>query len=413
MTPGDRRFLIALAAPGLALSLAVTVVSAYGPSLLTELSSPGVAGAIIGAEGIFALVVPVLVGVRSDRTRSRFGSRMPFLAAGALLATTGLLILPAATTLLVAALALAVFYTGYFTMFAPYRALYPDCVRPALQGRALGLQSTSREVGLGLALVGGGLLFAAGQALPFVVAAMVVVVITTAFVARVRDPALGTTPELGPLDAMTRRSSAFRASLEIARRRADVRRLLAANALWEFAQAALKSFVVLFLTVGLGRSAGFASVVFAIVAVTAIAAALAGGRLADRRGYRSLVLPAIVVYGAGALTLGLTQSIVVLAAVPVLAFAAALVATLSFGWLSRLTTDEDHGLVAGLFGLSQGAGIVGGPVVAGLAVELTRPLLPATEGFAAIFLVVGVAVLASLVVLRRVPDTAPAAGSGT
>jgi Na+/melibiose symporter-like transporter len=402
-----RAFLLTLAAPGLALSLAVTVVSAYAPPLVAELSSAGVAGAIIGAEGVFALLVPVAIGARSDRTRSRLGSRMPFLAIGALLAVAALVAIPAAGSLAVVALALGVFYVGYFTAYAPYRALYPDCVAPDHQGRALGLQSTLREVGLGLALVGGGVLFATGQALPFVVAAAVVAAIMGVFVLRVRDPALGPAPELGPLDMMVRRPGAYRASLAIVRRRPDLRRLLAANALWELAQAALKSFAVLFITAGLGRSAAFASLVFAVVAVAAVGAALAGGVLADRRGFRALVLPAVVVYGLGALALGATQSVVVLAAVPLLAFAAALVATLSFAWVSRLTADEDHGLTAGLFGLSQGAGIVLGPVLAGLAVELAAPALPGTDGYAAIFVVAGVAVLASLALVARVPD-APA-----
>lgn len=405
LPPGPSRgFLVQLAFPGLALSLAITVVSAYAPTLIAELSSAGVAGAIIGAEGVFALLVPVLVGSRSDRTRTRLGSRMPFLAAGGLLAALALVAIPAARSLPVVGLALCLFYVGYFSAYAPYRALYPDCVSPVHQGRALGLQSTLREIGLGLALVGGGVLFAVDRSLPFVVAAIAVAVIMGTFVLRVRDPALGPSPELGPLDTMVRRPGAWAASLEIVRRRADVRRLLAANALWELAQAALKAFAVLFLVEGLGRSPAFASIVFAVVAVTAVAAALVGGKLADRRGFRALVLPAVVLYGLGALVLAATQSVVVIVAVPVLAFAAALVATLSFAWLSRLAAAEEHGVTAGLFGLSQGAGIVAGPVLAGLAVELGGPVFPGTDGYAAIFVVAGVAVLASFALVARVPD---------
>jgi MFS family permease len=149
---------------------------------------------------------------------------------------------------------------------------------------------------------------------------------------------------------------------------------------------------------------------FAVVAVTAIAAALVGGAVADRRGFRVLVLPSVVLYGLGAVALGLTQSVVVIAAVPVLAFAAALTTTLSFAWLSRLSAGEEHGLTAGLFGVSQGAGIVAGPVLAGLAVELARPVLPGTDGYAAIFLVVGAAVLASFALVAGVPDDPDARG---
>ncbi len=402
LPPPARGFLALLAVPGLALALAVTVVSAYAPPLVAELSSPAVAGALIGGEGLFALLVPVLVGSRSDRTRSRFGSRMPYLLAGGALAAVCLALLPFAPTLALVALALGGFYLGYFSYFSPYRALVPDCVHPAFHGRALGMQGTLREVGLGLGLVGGGLLFAVWAPLPFLAAAGVLAAVTGVFAATVRDPARGPTPELVPLEGGMG-AAAFPAALAVLRRRPDVRRLLAANALWELAQAALKSFAVLFIVDGLGRSAASASAIFALVAVAAVLAALAGGRLADRRGPRALVLPAAAVYGAGALLPAATQAPFVLLAVPVFAFAAALVATLSFAWLSRLTADEDHGLTSGLYGLSQGAGIVLGPLLAGLAVELLRPAFPGTDGYAAVFVVAGAAVLASLPLAARVP----------
>jgi len=402
-----RTFLLLLAVPGLALSLAVTVVSVYGPPLVEDLAGPALAGAIIGAEGVFALLVPLAIGTRSDRTRSRFGARMPYLVAGVALAATSLALVPFAGSLVLIAALLGLFYLGYFAYYAPYRALYPDCVAPGHHGRALGLQSTLREVGLGLALVGGGLLFATWEALPFLVAAVVWLVVTAVFVVRVRDPAQGPAPELVPVgpDRM-RQPGAWRAATALLRRRPDVRRLLAANALWELSQAALKAFVVLFLIEGLGRSPSFASAVFGVVAVTAVAAALVGGGLADRRGFRRLMVPAVAVYGAGAVLPALTQSAVLLAVIGPLAFAAALVLSLAFPWLTRLTPGEDHGLVAGLYGVSQGAGIVLGPVLAGLAVVAGRDAFPATEGYAAVFLVVSAAVLASLVMTVRVPDAA-------
>ncbi len=402
--PLPRGFLIQLALPALALSAAITVVSAYAPVRVSEFASPAVAGALIGAEGVFALVVPVLIGARSDRTRGRLGSRLPYLAAGAALAAAGLALVALAGTLVLVAAGLGIFYLGYFTAYSPYRALYPDCVRPWEQPRALGIQSALREVGLGAGLVAGGLIFALWAPLPFLLGAALLVAVVGVFVLRVRDPALGPNPELAPLDDMAARRGAWRASLSLVRRRPDVRRLLAANALWELAQAALKSFAVLSLTVGLGRPASFAPLVFAVVAVSAIGAALLGARLAARIGLRPLVLTAVLVYGAGALLPAFSQGTGVALAVPFLAFAAALVMSLSFAWLSRLAVDEDHGLVSGLYGLSQGAGIVLGPLLAGAAVALLEPSFAGTQGYAAVFVVAGGAVLASLALAARVPD---------
>ena len=135
----ETRFLLLLGLPALALSVAITVVSAYAPPLVAELSSPAVAGLIIGAEGVFALMVPIAVGSRSDRTRSRWGSRLPYLVAGGGLAAVALALIPFAGSLPVIALGLCAFYLGYFAYYAPYRAMYPDCVDPRFTGRALGL----------------------------------------------------------------------------------------------------------------------------------------------------------------------------------------------------------------------------------------------------------------------------------
>ncbi len=65
---------------------------------------------------------------------------------------------------------------------------------------------------------------------------------------------------------------------------------------------------------------------------------------------------------------------------------------------------RDHGLVSGLYGLSQGAGIVLGPLLAGAAVALLEPSFAGTQGYAAVFVVAGGAVLASLALAARVPD---------
>jgi len=66
--------------------------------------------------------------------------------------------------------------------------------------------------------------------------------------------------------------------------------------------------------------------------------------------------------------------------------------------------DEPHGLAAGLYGVSQGAGIVLGPAVAGVAVEVLRPAFEGTAGYAAVFVVAAAAVLLSLLFVARAPD---------
>jgi len=377
-----------LGLPSFALSLAITTVGAYAPGLITERAAVWVAGVLIGSEGLFALVVPGLIGRWSDRWQGR----MPFLLVAAPVAAVALVMLPLAGALLALAGALAVFYVAYFTYLTPYLALYPDLVSERLRARSQGALSAWREVGLGVALVGGGVLLDLWRPLPFLLAGAVLIAVTLAFshVFRRRER-----------DGSSGQPVASHGALGLLRERPALRSLLAANALWEVALSALRAFVVLFLTVGLGRSATSASLVLALVVPTVLVGALAAGKLVDRFGQRRVLSLAVPVYGLGLLLPFLSQSSWVLAALPPVGFAAALVMTLPFALVMDQLGGRDHGAAAGLFAFSRGVGLLLGPLIGGLAVTLLRPVLEETQGFAAVFALAALAVLLSWPFLRR------------
>jgi MFS family permease len=382
-----------LGLPSFALALAVTTVSSFGAVLVSERSGPLVTGLLIGLEGVFAIVIPPLVGRRSDRLSTRLGPRLPFLLAAAPVAAVALVALPLAGSLGLLIVALSGFYAAYFVYFSPYWALYADLVPEHARGRSQGVMGLWRELGLGLALIGGGLLIAVWRPLPFVLAAVAVVVVTAAFTLTLRRlPAARATGG----DGVERRPA-----LDLVRERPALRAVLAANALWELALAALRAFVVLFFTIGLGRTTQFSSLVLAGVAVAAVAAAPLSGTLADRWGRVRVLQIALWLYGLGLLLPALTQSPLVLVAVPVVALAAATVMTLPFSLLMGVLPPGEHGLGAGLFGLSRGVGLLLGPLLAGLAIELLEPVFSSTQGYAAVFVIAAAAILASIPVLRR------------
>ncbi len=391
------RFLALLAVPSFGLALAITTVTTYLPVLLSKVSGPTATGVLIGFEGLLALVIPGLVGGWSDRTETRFGRRLPFVLAGAPLMAVALMVMPFTTAILPLAIAMFVFYTGYFTYYAPYRAMYPDLVPAADRARSQGAQNTAREIGLGVALVGGGFLLTLWKGLPFAVAAGVLLAVTGAFAWRVRFHAPDCEDEhTKPVTA----SSPWR-SWGLLREDADIRRLLAANALWELALGALKTFVVLFITVGLGRSSSLASAALAVVAVGVIVAALSAGPLADRFGHGNLLTWAAGVYAIGLAVPIFVHSLFFLIALLPLAFAAGIVMTLPYSLLMDLLPDDDHGAGAGAFEASRGLGVVLGPILAGVGVETLQPLFSSTQGYAAMFLVASIAVAISVPLARR------------
>ena len=149
-----------------------------------------------------------------------------------------------------AAIVVAVFFVGYFVAYEPYRALYPDLVDDEIAGRAQSSQAIFRGLGTFLALVGGGLLISISDPLPFLAAALIVGLSMGAFcVAGVRH-------RRRERAASRRRRSArsCAASPTSCAATAQLQAFLVANALWELALAALKTFVVLYVTKTLGLS---------------------------------------------------------------------------------------------------------------------------------------------------------------
>jgi MFS family permease len=390
-----RRLFFLLGLPAFGLALTSTVVSTYLPVLLQPIAGPAIAGVLIGAEGLVGLVLPPLIGAWSDRTHTRLGPRLPFILAFAVLGAAALVVMPLTLSLLVIGLSLVVFWVSYFGYYTPYYALYPDFVDPGWRGRAIGVQGTCRSVGLLGGMVGGGVMLALWTPLPFVAAAAGLAAITALLYLGLADEARGHTS--GSANVSMARA------WHLVRDRADIRGLVVANSLWEFAISGLKTFVVLFFTVGLGRSLGFTTAVLATVAVAAVFAAPISGWAADRFGDRRVIETSLWVFALGLLLPFVTLSSWVFPLIAVVAFAAVAMMTLPYSALMGLMRGGDHGVATGLYGLSHGLGTLMGPLVTGVAIQLLGgvPGFTETRGYIALFAVTSVALLISIPVLRR------------
>lgn len=388
------RLLRTLALPTFGLAFAISVLTTYTPVLLRHLTTSRTAiGFAIGGEGAFALFLPLLVGALSDRTRStRFGRRLPYAIAAAPLLALSLALIPFARSYGTTVALVFLFYVGYFVYYPPYRALYADLVPDTHYGRAQGGQGFMRGLGLGAALIGGGLLLGVWRPLPFVLAAGAMLLTTAALVAGVRER---------PASAACCLPHGLRGTLTtvraLVREHPELRAFVVANALWELSLVGLKTFIVLYIVDGLGRSVDTASAVIGVVAGAYVLAALGAGRLADRIGLYRLMRIALWVYGVGLLagtffhTLG-----PLLVALPVVALGGAVLMTLPYGLMMTMIPRGSEGAVAGLYGFSRGLGGILGPLLVGAAVDLGRPLFPSTNGYAAMWLAIGIPILLSI-----------------
>jgi Na+/melibiose symporter-like transporter len=244
LSRSELRTLAILGVPTFALALAITTVSTYLPVLAQDFSSSTIViGLLVGGEGLMALWLPLVVGAWSDRVQTPFGRRLPFIAAATLPLVISLAVLGYVASIAEAAVAVAVFFAAYFIAYEPYRALYPDLVDDAIAGRAQSAQAIFRGLGTFLALLGGGLLISVATPLPFLAAAAIVGVSLTAFVvAGVRYRRRERPAREEQVSETAKRI------VDLVRGKRELQCYLVANALWELALAALKTFVVLYVT---------------------------------------------------------------------------------------------------------------------------------------------------------------------
>jgi MFS family permease len=396
LTGDEKRFLALLGMPTLGLALAITTVTTYLPLVAEQFTaSTTVIGVLIGAEGAVALVIPLVVGQWSDQLKTRLGGRIPFVIAGAPVIGVSIGLMGfAGSLLIVAALALA-FFIAYYAAYEPYRAIYPDMLEDEVAGRGQSTQAVFRGVGTGLALVGGGLLFAIAPPLPFALAGLLALgtMLEFAWGMASRDTA-GSGNQEG--EARTARQT-LRRIAELLGESPQLRAFLYANALWELSLAALKTFVILYITAGLGYGLTTAVAIVAGVAVLILVAAIASGKLGDHFGKARVATAGLWVYGIGLLIPFMSQNPwIVLPVIPLVAFGGGTILTLPYALLMPLMPEDEHGILTGFYSFSRGLGILFGPLLAGAAISLLRQPLETTQGYAAMWLVCSVAILASI-----------------
>ena len=397
----EKRTLALLGAPTLGLALSITTVTTYLPKVASGfVSSSIVIGVLVGAEGLIALGLPLAVATWSDTLESRLGSRLPFVLAGVPVMALALLAMGFVGSVAAMAGGVFVFFAAYFIAYEPYRALYPDLVPEEIEGKAQSTQAVWRGLGTGVALALGGLLLAVGQPAPFAAAALVLLLAVGFFsVASVRrrDPSRRRRPpESGGVAARARDLR------DLIREHPALRSFLVANALWELALGSIKTFVVLYMTVGLGLSVSATGGILAGVAAIILVAAVVGGKLGDRLGRARVMRVAIWVYGLGLFVPFLApRKLAAGLVLPLAAFGGGVLMALPYALLTPLMPEDRHGALTGYYSLSRGLGTFLGPLFAGVAIEALSGPLSWSHGYSAIWGVASAAALLSLPLLRR------------
>ncbi|WP_395400463.1 MFS transporter [Arthrobacter sp. UC242_113] len=147
----------------------------------------GFLGVVIGAGATVSLISGPITGVLSDRTRSRFGRRRPWIAAGTVVGVVGLFVLAIAPDLAVLTLGWIIAALGFNTVLANLTNSQADSLPESQRGRVGGLIGFVTMAAPIFGAVLGGFL-SAQPILLFMIPGAFAVVLVALFVLLVREP---------------------------------------------------------------------------------------------------------------------------------------------------------------------------------------------------------------------------------
>jgi MFS family permease len=157
-TPVSRSYIVWLMLASFGASIAMMVPLSYGIALRISELAPGreeVLGYITGtAQGIYLIISP-MIGLWSDRTRSRWGRRTPFLFLGTAIGLSGLVVMGLAPNLLVVGVGWVLGMSGWSISGAAIQTLQADKLPEQQRGKVSALTGLMTQIapvlGIGIA----------------------------------------------------------------------------------------------------------------------------------------------------------------------------------------------------------------------------------------------------------------------
>jgi MFS family permease len=284
---GFRRLLVSLGIAGGGLSaMYAGVGTVLLPLQIERIDRPhkiAVLGVVAGVSAMFALVFNPIGGALSDRTRSRFGRRAPWLVAASAVLLVMLVLLGQAGTVALVLVGWCLAQAVANLYQAPLTAVVPDRVAPARRGAASSVAGVASVLG-GVAGVGLASQFSRHLAGGYVALGVVLVLTAWYFVLKTTDPPTASLPR-PPRD--TRPARVRLGDFVSALRHRDFALVFASRALAILGYFLVISYELYILTdyiklPGTMKPAQGVTVLAAISGVGAILAAAIAGPVSDR-----------------------------------------------------------------------------------------------------------------------------------
>jgi maltose/moltooligosaccharide transporter len=348
--------------------------------------SAALTGVIMTLDNLAAFFIQPLVGVVSDRTRTRFGRRMPYIVGAVPVAVVAFALIPVAVNQIPPELSgvtealggqLAFFMVALGLMLlamavfrTPVIALMPDITPSPLRSKANGVINLMGGIGALLATFGGAALYGIDKVAPFWIGSIVMVVAAAIVFLAIKEPKEYTAGS----DEDERWWDTLRAVGAVPReeRRSLVLILLAIFS-WFVGYNAIETFFTSYGTFRLGVAESTASLLLGFFSVTFIAFSIPGGMLAERWGRRRTILTGLAALSALLILASFLPNVYAIAAILFLGGVAwALVNINSLPMIVDLAPgDRFLGTYTGLYYISGTLAAIAGPILNGWIIDAT------------------------------------------
>lgn len=297
-------------------SLAWSLYNSFVPVMLEEryLQSTALIGFIMTIDNIFGVIFQPLIGQVSDRTRTRFGRRMPYILIGIPACALAFFFIPRTGSLITMMSVIILFNLIMSIWRSPVVSLMPDMTPPIHRSKANGIINLMGGVGGIIAFLAGGYLSNVyGDNMPFLMGSIVMIfalVMLFFFVkepdsrrmARIlagREQILGAAgqvsepPVAEKLNIKSRMKDKIDTQLLGGLSRSEKRSLISillAIFFWFCGYNAVESFFTLYATKQLMISKGDAAMTLTLFSLSLVLFALPSGILASRIGRKRMIM---------------------------------------------------------------------------------------------------------------------------
>jgi maltose/moltooligosaccharide transporter len=316
-------------------SLAWSLYNSFVPVLLKEryLESTALIGFIMTIDNMFGVVFQPLVGQLSDRTRTRFGRRMPYILVGIPICALAFFFIPRTGSLITMMSVIILFNLVMSIWRSPVVSLMPDLTPPIHRSKANGIINLMGGVGGIIAFLAGGYLSnASGDNAPFMMGSIVMILALLVLFLFVKEPdsrkmarvmaarehlvprfsdqamkgghSTGASAHAQPDPASVQPKSFKDRILERINQqlldgldgpqKRSLISLLLAIFFWFCGYNAVESFFTLYATEHLGISKGDATMTLTLFSLTLVIFALPAGILASRYGRKKLIMIGLI-----------------------------------------------------------------------------------------------------------------------